>query len=62
MEGLLASETGDGNAAATFTGNLKRLKDAVKKDPKTYAEYAARWLLFLMYAALAIALLAVTSQ
>ena len=62
MEGLLASETGDGNAASKFTRNLNKLKEYVKKNPKTYAEYAARWLLFLMYAVLAVALLVVTSQ
>jgi hypothetical protein len=62
MDPLLASETGDGNAASKFTGNLNKLKEDVKKNPKTYAEYAARWLLFLMYAALAVALLVVTSQ
>jgi hypothetical protein len=62
MEPLSASESGDGVAAAKFTRNLKTLKEDVKKNPKTYAEYAARWLLFFMYGALAIALLAVTSQ
>ncbi len=62
MDPLLEPETGDGVEAAKFSMNFNALKNAVKKDPKKYAEYAARWLLFFMYAALAISLLVVTSQ